>query len=66
MGPLFANTGRATVTCNAVVGSYCTRWTIAPNEAAANPHVAILTAGNGTTSLDGQFYQNSYRVTATK
>jgi hypothetical protein len=66
MGPAFANTGRASVTCNAVAAGYCSSWTIAPNDAAANARVAILTAGNGTTSLDGHFYQNSYSVTATK
>jgi hypothetical protein len=66
MGPNFANTGRAIVTCNAVTGLYCTNWTIEPNDAAANARVAILTAGNGTTSLDGRFYTNSYRVTASK
>ena len=64
MGPLFANTGRASVTCDAVTGSYCTSWTIVPNDAAPNPRVAILTAGAGTTSLDGKSYTNSYRVTA--
>jgi hypothetical protein len=66
MGPNFANTGRAMITCNAVTGLYCTSWTIAPNDAAANAGVAILTAGNGTISLDGRFYTNSYRVTASK
>lgn len=66
MGPAFANTGRATVTCNAVAGGYCSSWTIAPNNAAANARVAILTNGYGTTSLDGRFYTNSYNVTATK
>ena len=66
MGPLFANTGRALVTCTAASGGYCTSWTIVPNDAAPNARVAILTAGNGTTSLDGKLYINSYRVTATK
>ena len=66
MGTKFAGTGRAMVTCGAVTGDYCTSWTIAPNAAAPNAGVAILTAGNGTTSLDGKFYTNSYRVAATK
>lgn len=66
MGPLFANTGRAMITCNAVSASYCVSWAIAPNDAAPNARVAILTAGAGTTSLDGRFYTNSYRVSATK
>lgn len=66
MGPAFANTGRASVVCNATDGTYCTSWTIAPNDTVPNAHVAILTAGNGTTSLDGKSYTNSYRVTATK
>lgn len=66
MGPKFANTGRASFICNAVTGSYCTNWTIQPNDAAPNARVAILTAGAGTTSLDGKFYTNSYRVTAAK
>jgi hypothetical protein len=66
MGPAFANTGRATVTCSAAAGGYCSSWTIAPNEAAANARVAILTNGYGTSSLDGRFYTNSYNVTATK
>lgn len=64
MGPNFAGTGRATVTCNATDGTYCTSWTIVPNDAAPNARVAILTGGNGTTSLDGKFYTNSYSVTA--
>lgn len=66
MGPLFANTGRALVSCTAAAGAYCTSWTIVPNDAAPNARVAILTAGYGTTSLDGKLYRNSYRVTATK
>jgi hypothetical protein len=66
MGPNFANTGRASVTCNATGGSYCTSWTIVPNDAAPDARVAILTAGNGTTSLDGKLYTNSYRIAATK
>lgn len=66
MGPAFANTGRATVACNATDGTYCTSWTIVPNDAAPNARVAILTVGNGTTSLDGKSYTNSYSVAATK
>jgi hypothetical protein len=66
MGPNFANTGRASVSCNGASGAYCTSWTIVPNDAAPNARVAILTAGNGTTSLDGKFYRNSYRVAAVK
>jgi hypothetical protein len=66
MGPKFADTGRAMVTCDAVAGGYCTSWTIVPNDAAPNARVAILTAGNGTITLDGKFYANSYRVAATK
>ena len=66
MGDAFANTGRASVTCDAAAAGSCTSWTIVPNDAAPNARVAILTAGNGTTSLDGKFYTNSYRVTATK
>ena len=66
MGPNFAGTGRATVTCNATDGTYCTSWTIVPNDAAPNARVAILTGGNGTTSLDGKFYTNSYSVTDRK
>jgi len=66
MGPAFANTGRASVTCTAASGVYCTSWTIGPNDGAPNARVAILTAGYGTTSLDGKLYSNSYRVTATK
>jgi len=66
MGPAFANTGRATVTCAAVTGAYCTSWTIAPNDTVTNARVAILTPGTGTTSLDGQFYASSYRITVTK
>lgn len=66
MGPTFANTGSAVVTCTVASGGYCTSWTLVPNDAAPNARVAILTAGNGTTSLDGKFYTNSYRVSATK
>jgi hypothetical protein len=66
MGPSFANTGRASISCDAVSGTYCTSWTIAPNDAAPNARVAILTAGNGTTSLDGKAYTNSYRISAAK
>lgn len=66
MGPAFANTGRALVTCTAAAGGYCTGWTIVPNDTANYPRVAILTAGNGTTSLDGKPYKNSYRVTASR
>ena len=66
MGPKFAGTGRASVACNADDGTYCTSWTIAPNDTVANARVAILTASNGTTSLDGNVYTNSYRVDATK
>ena len=64
MGANFANTGRALVTCNAVSGSNCNSWTIVPNDAAPNARVAILTNGAGTTSLDGKFYTNSYRIDA--
>ena len=66
MGPTFANTGRAAISCNATDGTYCTSWTIVPNDTVSNARVAILTAGNGTTSLDGKFYTNSFRVTAIK
>lgn len=66
MGMQFANTGRAMITCSAASGAYCTSWTIAPNDAAPNARVAILTAGNGTTSLDGKSYTNSFNITATK
>ncbi len=66
MGPTFANTGRAMVTCNAVTGSYCTSWTLVPNDAAPNARVAILTAGTGGPSLDGHFYANSFRIDVTK
>lgn len=66
MGPQYAGTGIAMVTCNAVTGSYCTSWTIVPNDAAPNARVAILTAGTGGPSLDGKFYTNSFRIDATK
>ena len=65
MGPAFANTGRAIVTCTAVTGAYCTSWTIAPNDAVTNARVAILTPGTGTTLLDGRFYASSYWITVT-
>jgi hypothetical protein len=66
MGPTFANTGRASVICNAVASGSCSNWTIQPNDAAPNARVAILTDGAGTTSLDGKFYTNSYRVGVAK
>jgi hypothetical protein len=67
MGPSFgANTGTALITCNAAAAGLCTSWTIVPNDAAPNARVAILTAGAGTTSLDGKFYTNSFRIVATE
>jgi hypothetical protein len=66
MGPQFANTGRATIKCLTAASGLCTSWTIVPNDAVANARVAILTAGNGTTSLDGRSYTNSYNIKAAK
>ena len=68
MSPKFAGTGSAMVTCNAVAGAYCTRWTIVPNPNAANAGVANLytfSQSRGTVLLvyDGT-YHNSYSVTA--
>lgn len=66
MGPPYPNTGRAIVTCNAVTGSYCTSWTIVPNDTASNARVAILTGSGGGPSLDGKKYANSFRIDVTK
>jgi len=68
MSPKFAGTGSAMVTCNAVAGAYCTRWTIVPNPNAANAGVANLytfSQSRGTVLLvyDGT-YHNSFSVTA--
>jgi hypothetical protein len=66
MGPPFANTGRATVKCLTAASGLCTSWTIVPTSGIPKAGVAILTAGNGTTSLDGKSYINSYNIKAVK
>ncbi len=67
MSPIFAGTGRASVTCNAATGGQCTSWGIVPNVAAANAGVANLYhfANNGARVLDG-VYRNSYSIIATQ
>lgn len=67
MSPIYSGTGRALVTCNAVAGRYCTRWTIVPNAGVTNAGVANLYtyAKNGALVLVGAF-RNSYSVAATE
>ena len=63
MGPNSAGTGRARVTCEAVGGASCTRWTIVTNPDVANAGVANLYhfAKQGALVLDGT-YHNSFVV----
>jgi hypothetical protein len=65
MGPMYAGTGTATVTCTAVAGGYCASWTIVPNTASPNATVANLYhfGNNGSLVFDG-VYHNTYSVTA--
>ena len=63
MGPPYAGTGRALVTCNNAVNGACTTWTIMPNPDVANPGVANLYHfdNRGRLVFDG-VYRNSYSV----
>jgi hypothetical protein len=63
MGPAYAGTGRAIVTCTAASGGQCTNWTIVPDTTIANARVANLFhfANNGSLILDG-VYHNSFSV----
>jgi hypothetical protein len=65
MGPMYPGTGTATVTCNAVIGSSCSSWTIVPNMSGANATVANLYhyAHNGSLVFDG-VYHNTFSVSA--
>lgn len=68
MAPAYSGTGRASVTCNAAAGGYCTNWTIVTNANAANSGVANLytfSASRGQVVLVYfGTYHNSYSVTA--
>ena len=67
MGPQFAGTGRATVTCTVGSAIACTAWSIVPNSNAPNAGVALLNyyTRNGTLTPLAT-YHNSFRVTATQ
>jgi len=63
MSPVYAGTGTATVTCNAVTNGYCSSWTILPN--ASDPHAGVANlyyCGHGGLVLEGT-YHNSYSIT---
>jgi hypothetical protein len=67
MGPQFAGTGRASVTCTAASASACTAWSIVPNTSAPNVGVAQLnyyTRSGALVPLAS--YHNSFRITVTQ